>query len=75
MLVTNKISNSGDPSMNTQSFVDLKINILCCRYWWLAAWKGQSMSFPYWRLYWNKNKGAYIFYQQKIELLPGYIYI
>ncbi|MDN5217483.1 AraC family transcriptional regulator [Fulvivirgaceae bacterium BMA12] len=75
MLITREISKSGDPSDKNQIFKGLKFNILCCRYWWFEVWKGQRMSFPYWRLYWNKNEGAYVYYQKKTYLLPGNIYL
>ncbi|MEC3908264.1 AraC family transcriptional regulator [Tamlana sp. 2201CG12-4] len=75
MLITNKISNSGDPSLDIQKFNRLKPTILCCRYWWFEIWKGQQMSFPFWRLYWNKNTGAYIVYKKKIFLVPNQIYL
>ena len=75
MLITDKISESGDPSSDIQKFKHLKFNILCCRYWWFEIWKGQRMSFPYWRLYWNKNEGAYVYYEEKLNLVPDHIYL
>ena len=75
MLITKEISKSGDPSNSDQIFKDLKFNILCCRYWWFEIWRGHRMSFPYWRLYWNRNKGAYVYYEKKIDLLPDNIYL
>lgn len=33
------------------------------------------MSFPYWRLYWNRNKGAYVYYEKKTDLFPDKIYL
>ena len=47
MFIACEISSSGDPSDNNQSFKDLKINILCYRYWWFSIWKCQKMSFPF----------------------------
>jgi AraC-like DNA-binding protein len=67
------VPESGDPSSNQQTFEKLKINILCCRYWWLDEWKSHEMTFPYWRLYWNKNKGANVIYKQQLELGPDKI--
>ncbi len=75
MLITDKISESGDPSEDSQKFKHLRFNILCCRYWWFEIWKGQRMSFPFWRLYWNKNEGAYVYYEKKVNLLPSHIYL
>ncbi len=70
---------SGDPSSIQQSFEKIDINVHCCRYWWLKQWKHQRLSFPYWRLYWNKVGGAYAFYEQmhrldadRIILIPPY---
>lgn len=75
MLITDKLAESGDPSTDAQEFKHLKLQLLCCRYWWFEIWKGQRMSFPYWRLYWNKNEGAYVLYNEKIELLPDHFYL
>lgn len=75
MLITDKLADSGDPSEVEQEFKHLKLKLLCCRYWWFEIWKGQRMSFPYWRLYWNKNEGAYILYNKKIPLSPDYFYL
>ncbi|WP_422351064.1 helix-turn-helix domain-containing protein [Flagellimonas sp.] len=33
------------------------------------------MSFPFWRLYWNKNQGAYVHFNEKIYLTPDKIYL
>jgi AraC-like DNA-binding protein len=75
MIEFNKVPESGDPSTHQQTFEKLKINILCCRYWWLEDWQSQEMTFPYWRLYWNKNYGANVFYKQNVELGPDKIII
>lgn len=50
----------GDPSRNTQRFTDVKLKILCCRYWKLELWDCHDMIFPFWRIYWNKNSGGVI---------------
>ncbi|MFS4454956.1 helix-turn-helix domain-containing protein [Maribacter sp. 2304DJ31-5] len=75
MLITDKLADSGDPSKDAQEFKHLKLKLLCCRYWWFEIWKGQRMSFPYWRLYWNKNEGGYILYNEKIDLKPDHFYL
>ena len=75
MLITREISESGDPSSSSQKFKSLNFNILCCRYWWFEIWKGHRMSFPYWRLYWNRNPGAYVYYEKRTDLLPDKIYL
>ena len=64
---------SGDPSDIIQRFLEVRINIHCCRYWWLKHWKHQRLSFPFWRLYWNKNEGAYVFYEKQFKLDPDKI--
>lgn len=48
----------GDPSRNKQSFTDVKLKVLCCRYWKLDLWDCHDMAFPFWRIYWNKNEGG-----------------
>ncbi|MDF1551361.1 MAG: AraC family transcriptional regulator [Bacteroidales bacterium] len=65
-----KVPKSGDPSSRLQWFEPLNTNIKCCRYWWLEKWKCDKMSFPYWRLYWNRNEGAYVQKNEKIYLSP-----
>ncbi|KXX71191.1 AraC family transcriptional regulator [Flammeovirga sp. SJP92] len=66
-----ELKRSGDPSVSTQRIDPLRIEVLCCRLWWLKKWKNGKLSSPYWRLYWNKNKGAYITYKgRKIEINP-----
>ena len=75
ILITKEISESGDPSEKIQSFIAMKPTILCSRYWWFDAWKGQRMSFRFWRLYWNKNEGAYVYYKKKTFLKPDQLYL
>jgi AraC-like DNA-binding protein len=73
MLVFNRIPQYGDPSEQQQIFERLNIHVLCCKYCWLEHWKSERMSFPYWRLYWNKTEGAYVYYKQKVHLTPDKI--
>jgi AraC-like DNA-binding protein len=40
----------------------LHLQIWCCRYWQLSMWECNEMSFPYWRLYWNKTSDGEISY-------------
>ncbi len=69
-----KVPDRGDPSNITQLFSGFSINLLCCRYWWLVNWESQHMTFPYWRIYWNKSSGGIItFADRTIELNPGQI--
>lgn len=66
----------GDPSSNKQNFIDIKIKLLCCRYWLLDLWDCHEMIFPFWRIYWNKNYGGQLIHQDKVyEMSPEYIYI
>ena len=68
-----KNPESGDPSRIQQSFEKMSINVHCCRYWWLNHWCIQRLSYPYWRLYWNKTPGAYVYYKTKVALDPDHI--
>ena len=68
-----KNPESGDPSRIQQSFEKMNINVHCCRYWWLKRWCIQRLSYPYWRLYWNKTPGACVYYKTKVELDPDHI--
>jgi len=70
MITFKHVPLSGDPSDRVQHFVPVSPNIMCCRYWWLEKWTSHEMAFPYWRLYWNKNNGAYVKTHQKIFLSP-----
>ena len=68
-----EIPPEGDPSSRIQEFQEVLPRLLCCRYWWMAEWKSQQMSFPYWRLYWNRSGGAYVVYNKTIYLEPDKI--
>jgi len=69
-----KVPDKGDPSNIPQLFSGLNINLLCCRFWWLKNWESKNMSFPYWRIYWNKSFGGIISFAGKtIELTPNQI--
>ncbi|MBU2939830.1 AraC family transcriptional regulator [Lacinutrix sp. C3R15] len=66
----------GDPSSNFQNFIDLKLKLLCCRYWLLDLWDCHDMVFPYWRIYWNKNEGGELIHNDKITTMrPDMLYI
>ncbi len=68
------VPDKGDPSNIPQLFSGLNINLLCCRFWWLKNWESRDMSFPYWRIYWNKSYGGIIsFAGQTIELTPNQV--
>ena len=68
-----EIPPEGDPSSRIQEFQEVLPRLLCCRYWWMAEWKSQQMSFPYWRLYWNRSGRAWVVYNKTIYLEPGKI--
>ena len=65
-----EIPPDGDPSSRIQEFQEILPRLLCCRYWWMADWKSQQMSFPYWRLYWNRSGRARVVYNKTIYLKP-----
>lgn len=66
----------GDPSSNKQNFIDLKLKLLCCRYWLLDLWDCHDMVFPFWRLYWNKNQGGQLIHHDNTyDMDPNYLYI
>ncbi len=68
------VPEKGDPSNISQLFSGLNINLLCCRFWWLKNWESRNMSFPYWRIYWNKSCGGIISFAGKtIEMTPEQI--
>jgi AraC-like DNA-binding protein len=73
MVTFKKVPPSGDPSDRVQHFTPVNPSIICCRYWWLENWKSREMSFPYWRLYWNKNEGAYVKTHKNVFLSPDRI--
>jgi len=64
------IPPDGDPSSRIQEFQEVLPRLLCCRYWWMSDWKSQQMSFPYWRLYWNRAGRAKVVYNKTIYLEP-----
>ena len=66
-----EIPPAGDPSGRIQEFQEILPRLLCCRYWWMSEWKSQEMSFPYWRLYWNKSGHAWVVYNKTIYLEAG----
>lgn len=71
-----KVPDKGDPSDILQLFPKYNLQLLCCRYWRLTKWEFRELSFPYWRIYYNSNKGASINYNGlSVELLPSKIYI
>lgn len=72
----NRNINSGDPSPHLQSFVDVHMKVLCCRYWLLDLWDCHDMVFPFWRIYWNRNHGGVLAHMnEKTVMTPEYVYI
>ena len=65
-----EIPPEGDPSSRIQEFQEVLPRLLCCRYWWMEEWKSRQMSFPYWRLYWNRSGRAWVVYNRTIYLGP-----
>lgn len=71
-----KVPDKGDPSDILQLFPKYNLQLLCCRYWRLSKWEFRELSFPYWRIYYNSKRGAFLNYKgTKHELLPSKIYI
>ena len=66
----------GDPSTKKQNFIDVRLKLLCCRYWYLDVWDCHDMVFPFWRIYWNKNEGGELTLQDKLyKMESDYLYI
>lgn len=61
----------GDPSTNKQSFTDVKLKVLCCRYWKIDLWDCYDMAFPFWRIYWNKNPGGTLTQNQNTYIMDS----
>ena len=65
-----------DPSQIKQVFTSVRLKLWCCRFWQLQKWNTTDMAFPYWRIYWNKNHGGVIGYNQKeYAMSPDTLYI
>ncbi|MCF8361408.1 MAG: AraC family transcriptional regulator [Prolixibacteraceae bacterium] len=71
-----KIPDPGDPSDVLQLFPQYNLSLLCCRYWWLKKWEFKKIESPYWRIYYNKLKGARIVFDNiTYELNPDKILV
>lgn len=67
---------TGDPSEIIQSFPKFNLQMHCCRYWWIKNWEHKNLSFPYWRIYNNVQKGAFMEYNGQIyEMQPDTLYL
>lgn len=74
MLVTH--SKRGDPSDVKQVLFPLHLQIWCCHFWQLTQWECNDMSFPFWRLYWNKSGNGELLYKGKMHPMHNHsIYI
>ena len=72
----NKKYYSGDPSEIVQSFPKFNLELLCCRLWWLKNWEHKELSYPFWRIYYNRQEGASIISNGSIiDLKPNRIYL
>lgn len=70
------LSHKGDPSSVQQHFPSYELQLLCCRFWQLTCWEFKDLSFPYWRVYHNNKKGAFIRRDNKsIELSTDKIFL
>lgn len=68
--------HTGDPSEIIQSFPKFNLQMHCCRYWWIKNWEHKNLSFPYWRIYNNVQKGAFMEYNGQIhEMHPNTLYL
>ena len=67
---------TGDPSEIIQSFHNVSLQVHCCRYWWIKNWEHKELSFPFWRIYSNVQKGGFMEYrQQAYEMEPDKLYL
>lgn len=65
-----------DPADIKQTFMDISIQLHCCRYWMLSEWEFTNMAFPFWRLYHNSISGASVYYKDiRTFLIPEKIII
>ncbi|NGM65812.1 helix-turn-helix domain-containing protein [Sphingobacterium sp. SGR-19] len=55
-----------DPSSIRQTFREINIKLLCCRYWILDEWSCFDLSVPFWRIYHNTIDGAEIIHGKRI---------
>ena len=60
MSTFSKIPDKGDPSDILQLFPKSNLQLLCCRYWCLKRWEFRELAFPYWRIYYNMQEGAFL---------------
>lgn len=69
-------SFTGDPSCFKQHFPRLSADIYCCRFWWLKKWECNTVSFPFWKIYYNFNEGGVLEYEgNELSMDPDKIYL
>ncbi|MDR1380234.1 MAG: helix-turn-helix domain-containing protein [Tannerella sp.] len=67
---------TGDPSEIIQSFPNFNLQMHCCRYWWIINWEHRKLSFPFWRIYNNVQRGGFMEYKQQVyEMEPDTLYL
>jgi AraC-like DNA-binding protein len=67
---------TGDPSEIIQSFPNFNLGMHCCRYWWIKNWEHKRLSFPFWRIYNNAQRGGFMEYKQQVyEMEPDILYL
>lgn len=60
----------------SRSFHKIDLKILRCSYWNVYYWQHDSLIAPYWRIYWNNNKGASIsLNDESFEMEPESLYL
>lgn len=64
-----------DPSEIRQTFNDISIKLLCCRYWVLEDWECFDLSVPFWRIYHNNVPGAKILFNNTVTELTENIIV
>ena len=71
-----KVPDKGDPSDVLQLFPKYNLQLLCCRYWLLTHWEFRDLSYPYWRIYHNNRRGAFMTREGvETELQPDKLYM
>jgi AraC-like DNA-binding protein len=67
---------TGDPSEIIQSFPNFSLRMHCCRYWWIRNWEHRNLSFPFWRIYNNRQRGGFMEYNQRVYAMePGMLFL
>ncbi len=56
--------------------IDIHIRILTCSYHPIAEWKHSTLKAPYWRLYWNESRGAFLKQNnQTTAMRPSHLFL